>query len=774
MKVIYLKNSKSFNDKKRYLLKIYGIVQGVGFRPFVYKKAKEYLINGWVNNAGGTVVIDCSGIKDNLKSFILSLIKEPPSLAKIEKVECISLEGSPYEDFSIKESTEKLSKIKFVSPDVGTCPKCIEDIMKKKTDRYRYAFTNCTECGPRYSIIKALPYDRKTTTMRSFEMCSSCKAEYENPMSRRFHAQPNCCEKCGPTLTLINNKKEIIKCDDPVLETSKLIKQGKIIAIKGIGGFHLVCSGKDEEAIEELRRRKKRPHKPLALMMKDLETARKYCEISQAEEKVLTNNKRPIVLVNKKELCELPQNIAAKQNKLGIMLPYTPLHYLLFEEDIEVIVMTSGNISGEPIRYKNNEAIDHLRKVADYFLIHDREIHVPIDDSVVKVVFDKEAVIRRARGYSPYGINLRIKRNIGALGAEQKNTFCVSRNGYVYMSQYLGDLRYLDVFKNYQYIIKHLTNLLDIQLEVFAHDKHPDYLSTYYANKQQVRKISVQHHHAHMVSCMAEHDIYEPVIGVIYDGTGLGIDGAVWGGEFFIGTRDSFKRVAHLKYVSIQGGDKAIRETWRCALSYLYSIGYDELNFINEEEKEKVELVKQTLSLGLNCYKSSSMGRLFDCVAALIGIRKCITYDAQAAIELENIADNSTTEHYKYDIYAKNNMYQIDYKSIIDGVLKDLKDGEIASVISAKFHNTIVAFTEDLVCKIGKCYSLNKVVLSGGVFENQYLLKNIYQRLKEKQFQIFYNEQIPTNDGGISFGQLVIADAIIEKEERADVSCHTS
>ena len=597
--MIYLKNSKSHNDKKRYLLKIYGIVQGVGFRPFVYKKSKEYQINGWVNNAGGAVVIDCSGIKDNIKSFILSIIKKPPSLAKIEKVECISLEGYPYKDFSIKESTEKFSKIKFVSPDVGACPKCIEDTMKKGTARYRYAFTNCTECGPRYSIIKALPYDRETTTMKSFKMCPTCKSEYENPMSRRFHAQPNCCEKCGPVLTLINNKEEIIECDDPAFETNKLIKQGKIIAIKGIGGFHLVCSGKDEKAIDELRKRKKRPHKPLAVMVKNLEVAKKYCEISEVEERVLISNKRPIVLLNKKELCTLPQNIASKQSKLGIMMPYTPLHYLLFEEDIEIIVMTSGNISGAPIQYKNDEAIEQLSKVADYFLIHDREIHVPIDDSVVKVVFDKETVIRRARGYSPYAINMGIKREIAALGPEQKNTFCVSQNGYVYMSQYLGDLKYLDSFKNYQYVLKHLTNLLDIHPSIFVYDNHPDYLSTQYANKQQGRKISVQHHHAHMVSCMAEHNIYESVIGVIYDGTGLGIDGSIWGGEFFVGTRSSFKRVAHLKYVSIQGGDKAITEPWRCALSYLHSMGYDKLNFINDDEKEKVKIVKEALKFRL-------------------------------------------------------------------------------------------------------------------------------------------------------------------------------
>lgn len=762
----------------RYIVKIYGIVQGVGFRPFVYKKAKDFKIYGYVKNIGGAVLIDCLGKRENIKQFMLNIIKKPPNLAKIEKVQCTliknDLRSTQYinkskfiikknvsEKFVIKESTKEKNEIRFVSPDIATCNKCLEDIQSKGNLRYRYAFTNCTKCGPRYSIIKSLPYDRKSTTMEDFFMCEECKKEYHNPLSRRFHAQPNCCTKCGPKLFLINNKGEQIKCEDPVKETITLIQEGKILAIKGIGGFHLVCDGRNEQAINLLRSRKHRRDKPLALMAKDIGIVKEICYISDREEEVLSSNKRPIVILKKKYSSPLTEVIAPRQNKLGIMLPYTPLHYLLFSEKLNLLVMTSGNISGMPMEYKNKEALKHLNAVADYFLMNDRRIYVQVDDSVVKVIDEVEKVIRGARGYRPYSLKTEVKHEIIAVGGQQKNTICVSKNGYAYLSQYLGDLEQFNCYENFKYVLRHFCNLFDINAQVLVYDMHPGYLSTIYAKEKKIRKIEVQHHHAHMVSCMAEHSIYDSVIGIIFDGTGFGLDGAVWGGEFLIGNRRLFKRAGQLKYVNIQGGERAIKEPWRCAASYLYALGYDSSQIIQDVENEKIEVVKQALNSKINCFLSSSVGRLFDAVAALCGIRNNISYDGQAAIELENVINDEIEESYLWDIKEENGIFNIQYKGIIEGILEDIQKKELISKISSKFHNSLIKASCNLVCKLRDKEHINKVVLSGGVFENQYLLKGIYINLIKQGFKVFYNEQIPTNDGGISFGQLHVANEII-------------
>lgn len=768
-------------DSMRYKMKIYGIVQGVGFRPFVYKKAKDYKIHGWTQNVGGSVVIDCTGTRDNIKHFILDILKDPPSLAKIEKVKCTFMKDQlPFDkqvnkdNFIIKDSTNDKNQIKFISPDVAICSKCLEDIRKDGTYRYRYAFTNCTECGPRYSIIKALPYDRDYTTMQDFTMCKDCQEEYDNPMSRRFHAQPNCCEKCGPKILLTDKKGKQIEGDDTIKEAIKLLETGNILAIKGLGGFHLVCDGRNEGAIKLLRSRKHRPDKALALMAKGMDIIKKICCVSMKEEEVLTSNKKPIVILKKKVNCYLPEIIAPTQNKLGLMLPYTPLHNMLFSEKLNLLIMTSGNISGNAIEYRNEEAVIHLGEIADYFLMNDREIYIPIEDSVVKVVDEVESVIRRARGYSPYAVKVETKMEILALGGEQKSTICVSKNQYAYLSQYLGDLEKLSCYENFTAVLNHFTNIFDIDAKLIVHDIHPTYLSTEYARMQEVRSVEVQHHHAHMVSCMAEHSIFEPVIGVIFDGTGFGLDGAVWGGEFFIGTRGSFKRAGQLQYVKIQGGKRAIKEPWRCALSYLEALDYDSLEIIKGVEKERIQVVKQALNSGLNCFLSSSIGRLFDAVAALIGIRNYITYDGQAAIELENAIKEETKESYPWDIEEIDGVLHIQYKEIIKGVLKDVQGKELVSKISAKFHNSLVEATCALVCTLGGKENINKVVLSGGVFENQYLLKKIYNNLVRRGFKVFYNKQIPINDGGLSFGQLHVASAIMKKEGEKHVSCNTS
>ncbi|MBP2031699.1 hydrogenase maturation protein HypF [Clostridium algifaecis] len=762
---MWLKTNDIITCKKRYLLKIYGIVQSIGFRPFVYNKAKKYKIQGWVNNSGGSVVIDLTGTKENIKKFILDIIKNPPIQAVIEKVECSTLKYYNYHNFIIKESLKNNSSVKFIPPDIGVCPKCIHEVISKKDRRYKYAFTSCTQCGPRYSIMRSLPYDRNSTTMNEFEMCESCEEEYNNNSNRRFHSEANCCQECGPSLILMNNKRETINCEDVIEKVIFLIKIGKIIAIKGIGGFHLVCDGRNEKAVSELRMRKKRPTKPLAVMIKDINLIKEYCEVSEKEEEILTGSKRPIVLLKKNTDITLPYNIAPNQKKLGIMMPYTPLHYLLLEKELDVLIMTSGNISGRPMEYKNTSVLENLNNVSDYFLMHNRKIVVPVDDSVVKVLNDKECIVRRGRGYSPSTENLGVRDNIIALGPEQKNSISLSKNGYVYTSQYLGDLKKLEYYKNYRYVLKHLINLLDINPRVLVQDMHPFYITSKYADNLNIRKIKIQHHHAHMVSCMAEHGIYRKVIGVIYDGTGFGIDGNIWGGEFFVGTRSHFKRVGHLKYVSIQGGDAAIREPWRSAASYLYSLDYPIEKFINNVNQPSIDIITQALRASLNCYKSSSVGRLFDAVSSFLGLRNYSTYEGEASIDLENIIAENIIESYICNIDKISNVFQIEYKDIVYGVIKDIEKGISKAVISAKFHNTLSRVTCNLVIKLSKLYKIEDVILSGGVFQNEHLLKSIYDELTLRGLRVFFNSKTPINDNGISFGQIAAANAIIEGEE---------
>jgi hydrogenase maturation protein HypF len=765
-----VKDEKNWLDYKRYQIKIYGIVQGVGFRPFVYNKALKYKVDGWVINEGGAVVIDCSGTKGDIKRFIFDIVKHPPTLAKLEKIICIpiNIRFETVEQntigFKIKESINIRNKIRFVSPDVATCDKCLADIQQKGSSRYKYPFTNCTECGPRYSIIKDLPYDRPYTTMESFYMCEECKKEYDDPSNRRFHAEPNCCAICGPKLYLIDNKGQEIENIDAIEVTAKLIQDGKIIAIKGIGGFHLVCDARNEDTIQMLRTKKQRKDKPLALMAKNIDIVKEICNITKKEEEILLSNRKPIVILTKKIPSYLPDSIAPGLRKLGLMLPYTPLQHLLFEEKLDLLVVTSGNISGMPIEYKNEDAKKNLSDVADYFLLNDRDIYTPSDDSVVKVINGVELVSRRARGYTPYAVKVQGDQTIIALGAEQKSSICVSKNQYAYVSQYLGDLEDYSCYLNYQKVLNHYVHLFDISAEMVVHDMHPNYISTYFAKSQTATKIAVWHHHAHMVSCMAEHSISDNVIGVIYDGTGLGLDGAVWGGEFLIGNRKNFYRVGHLEYVFIQGGDQAIKEPWRCAASYLNALSYDPVEIIKGVDSEVIKGVNQALNSKINCFLTSSIGRLFDAVAALSGIRNKITYDGQAAIELENVIDLEVKDSYKWNLIERDEQFLIQYQGIIEGVLEDVNNDVKVNIISTKFHNTIIDATCSFVYKIRELKGLNKVVLSGGVFENSYLLTNIYNILKLKNFEVFYNQQIPTNDGGISFGQINIAIAAMENE----------
>ncbi len=753
-----------------YIVKIYGIVQGVGFRPYIYKKAKELDIKGWVNNCDSSVIINAEAVKSKMEQFLIDVVKKPPDLAKIEKVEVIKREIEGYENFIIKESKVSNTKLKFILPDVATCDKCVEDIFNENSKRYRYAFTNCTLCGPRYSIIKALPYDRFNTTMKDFKMCDFCNEEYRNPEIRRFHAEPTCCIDCGPQLFLTDSKGKRIQCLDEIKECARLLKSGKILGIKGIGGFHIVCSALNNEAVLDIRKRKNRIDKPLALMMKDIKEVKKHCKVSKSEEEVIRSNKRPIVLLRKNNEKYISEAATKGIKKYGVMLPYTPIHHLLFKENLPPLVMTSGNVSGSPIEYTNEGALKNISNLVDYFLFNNRDINTPVDDSVVKVVEEKVMVSRPGRGYCPYYFHGKIKNNILACGAEDKSTFSFALDGIVYMSQYLGDLKELNAYGEYIKSINNIKSIFDFEPRVIAFDMHPSYMSTIYGKSLNSIKVPVQHHHAHMASCMLEHDIWNYAIGIIYDGTGFGRDGNMWGGEFLIGNRREFKRIGHFKYTKVQGGDSAQKHIWKIGVSYLKGLKDKErINFglkrIENFSKEDIVNLCCALDYDLNCYKTSSVGRLYDAVCSILGVRETISYDGQGAIELENILEENVKESYNYLIEKIGDMNIVDYSFMLMDILDDIEKGVSISKISAKFHNTIVDITVEMALILREEFKINIAILSGGVFENEYLLKNIYTSLVRKGFEVFFNESIPTNDSGISAGQVAVADEILKEKE---------
>lgn len=576
--------------------------------------------------------------------------------------------------------------------------------------------------------------------------------------------QPNKCQISKSNMRLLNNQGKDTFSNEPIDDAIRFLKEGKIVAIKGLRGFHLACDAENQEAIKTLRTRKKRPDKPFAVMVRDIDIAKRLCSVNKIEETILLSDRRPIVLLEKKPLNLLPKEVAPNMNKLGIMLPYIPFHSLLFQEKISCLIMTSGNVSTAPIEYEDIHAINNLGMIADCFLVHSRDIDFPIEDSVVKVVNNKEIVVRRGRDYTPFIFPIKPDKEVIALGAEEKSSFCISQNGNGYMSQYLGDLKNYESYIRYEKAIENLTSLLEAKPKTIAYDLHPSYMSSQYGGFQSGKKVAVQHHHAHMVSCMVEHEIYDSVIGVVFDGTGLGTDGKIWGGEFFIGNRESFNKVGHFRYVKLQGGDQAIKEPWRTALSYLYSLDINSYEFLSGINKQSIYTVLQALDKNLNCYESSSVGRLFDCVSSLLNLRHYITYDAQGAIELENAADPLIKEAYDFNIEESNEMHEIDYKDIILGILSDIKHGVSYSTIAAKFHNTIGDITLAMVQRLSREYKIKTIVLSGGVFENKYLLLHVLKGLEEKGYNVHFNQQVPTNDNGISVGQLGVVSALEGKE----------
>ncbi|WP_066629017.1 carbamoyltransferase HypF [Clostridium magnum] len=759
---------------KRLFLKIEGIVQGVGFRPFVYNQAVSLNLKGWVNNNSEGVHIDIEGQEEELNSFIYSLKHKHPTLARIESIIIEEKESVNYKTFQIKESKRKDKKITLISPDMATCEECTGDITDPSNKRYRYPFTNCTNCGPRFSIIKSIPYDREKTTMKKFKMCRNCNEEYTDPTDRRFHAQPNACSDCGPHIWIEDCKGVKIEVNDVLEWTRQKLKEGKIFAIKGLGGFHLVCNALNEEAVELLRIRKNRPHKPFAVMMKDIKTVRKYCSVNMEEEEILTGARKPIVILNQSSQYDLPQAIAPKQKTLGVMLSYTPLHYLLFENDIEALIMTSANVHGLPLEYKNESAVESLRNVADYFLQHNRDIYVPIDDSVVKVVDGEARMVRRARGYAPEPIKKENTKEILACGSNMKNTFCVARENFLFLSQHNGDLENIETIEHYKNNIEHYEKIFYFTPKYIACDMHPGYVSSEYAYNTSLPRIEVQHHHAHIVSCLAENNVTRKVIGIAYDGTGYGTDGRIWGGEFLLCDNKEFERLGQLDYVKMPGGEKAVKEPWRMAVSYIYKVfksnKWKECSTERQLRKILIKLygnrainIVSMIESDINCHKTSSMGRFFDAAASLMGLRDSVTYEGQAAIELEAIACEKSLDSYDYDIVQADG-YIVKPEKIIIGILKDKFLKEQDSVISDKFHNTIVNFSKDICKLIRKDTGVNEVALSGGVFQNSYLLKNLTNELKREDFVVYANKLIPTNDGGVALGQIVIANEILDNK----------
>lgn len=742
------------------------MVQGVGFRPFVYQLATKHNLKGWVCNTSGDVKIEVEGEKHTLERFLNDLVAMAPPLARLEDVSVSSHKPQGYTNFEIRHSIAEEGRYQLVSPDIATCKPCLKEVFDSKDRRYRYPFTNCTNCGPRFTIIEDIPYDRPKTTMRSFKMCPQCQREYDNPMDRRFHAQPNACPKCGPSLKLVDSEGNTVACDDVLVTATGLLKQGKILAIKGLGGFLLACDATDERAVKVLRERKRRPFKPLAIMVATVEEAKRHCVVSEKEEELLTSPQCPIVLLKRKGVSTVSPSVAPNLKYLGVMLPYTPLHHVLLKETGLPLVMTSGNISEEPIAKDNDEALRRLKGIPDYFLMHNRDIYSRYDDSVTIVELGKPQIVRRARGYAPYPIHLPFNsKQILACGAELKNTFCLTKDNYAFMSQHIGDLENLETMEHFETTLELYKKLFRINPEVVAYDLHPEYLSTKYAKslseQQKLSSIAVQHHHAHIVSCMVENGIEEKVIGVAFDGTGYGSDGLIWGGEFLIADYKGFDRVGHFEYVPLPGGTVAIERPYRMAISYLLTLlGKDalksDLAFLKDVSSQELAIIEMQLMKGINSPLTSSCGRLFDAVSALIGIRGKIDYEAQAAIEMEMAADENEKGSYPFSIMEKDEVNVVHFKQLFSSMIKDLQDRVPQSNIAMKFHRTMAEVVVQMCRRLSGRSGLKKIALSGGVFQNRLLLRLTVSALERAGFEVLTHSKVPTNDGGVSLGQAVI------------------
>lgn len=798
------------SDVKGARIHIRGIVQGVGFRPFVNSQAQRFGLSGWVRNTSAGVDIEVDGEAQALEDFFQALQDQAPPLARIDEIETTWQEVNGYHGFEIRHSEGAPEDFLPVSPDVAICEDCLRELLDPLDRRYRYPFINCTNCGPRFSIIQDIPYDRLKTTMSSFSMCSACASEYHNPLDRRFHAQPVACPVCGPQVWLempargakggeypgLSERQAGLavteRGENAILAARELLREGKILAIKGLGGFHLACDATNPQAVGELRRRKLRVDKPFALMAASIEMAEKHVDMSPLERDLLAARQSPVVLMLKRRESEVVEQVAPGQKTLGLMLPYTPLHYLLFVNpdqagltfDMPPLVMTSGNLSEEPICTQNDEAHQRLSNLADAFLMHDRDIYIRCDDSVVRLfpwVRGENPVkkvpiypVRRSRGYAPDSINLPwAVQPILATGAELKNTFCLARQNYAFLSHHIGDLENYETLQAFEQGIEHFERLFRIKPQAIAYDLHPDYLSTRYAQaraeREQLPLIGVQHHHAHIAAGMAEHglDGEQPVIGVALDGTGYGEDGAVWGGEFLVADYLGYQRAAHLAYTPLPGGDQAVKQPWRMALSWLHTAGLpwdDDLAPVQFAQKQAslgastIDVLQRQLESGLNAPRTSSMGRLFDAVSALIGVRQVVNYEAQAAIELEAMVNGRENAYYEMS-------YQdglMDPAEALLQMIADLRAGEDRGRIAARFHGGIAQAIHRICKDIHRQTGLRQVVLSGGVWQNMFLLAQTAGLLQAEGLSVLIHRQVPTNDGGLALGQVLIAAARLQ------------
>ena len=738
-------------------------MQGVGFRPFVYRCAHDLSLTGYVRNTTDGVDIEIQGSRDNVARFIREIRARKPPAARIDSVTVEIASVRSERGFDIKASSQSKGFTQ-ISPDIATCDDCLAELYDSCDRRFHFPFINCTNCGPRYSIIQMTPYDRQRTTMRCFAMCRDCQHEFENVADRRFHAQPDCCSVCGPVFELRTISKERISNVEPIAETARLLKQGKIVAIKGIGGFHIACDATNSKTVRRLRKLKHRPTKPFAIMVATKDIS-KIAHMNEDEEEILTDPVAPILLLRKKKgiICE---EVAPNNPYLGIMTPYAPVHHLLLNH-IPFLVMTSANIQDQPIVKEDEEVIEKIGSIVSHYLTHNRKIENRCDDSIGFYLNGKGfSILRRSRGYVPVPVGL--PRNVVptlAVGPYLKNTFTLAQKRDAYISPHIGDLDNLETLTFFNEMIAKYERWFRITPELIVHDLHPDYLSTKIADSIPGTKVGVQHHMAHIVSCLGEHQVTDDAIGIAFDGTGYGTDSTIWGAEFFIGNLEQQKRVAHLEYLPLPGGEASIRKPYRIALAYVYKLlGRKSLPRVRGRSRRVVDQREAHMLVGLvqkehNIVYTSSMGRLFDCIASLVGLVQEITYEAEAAINLEYIAAQGVRTSYPYQI-SETEPLVISVRELLERVVDDIVHGVERSMISAKFHNTVVAFSLDVVRKLSKLYGVKNVCLSGGVFQNQYLLNLMVDTLENEGFTVYVHRRLPTNDGCISYGQTILGNAI--------------
>ncbi len=753
----------------RLRLIIYGAVQGVGFRPFIYRLARELNLSGWVNNSPQGVGIEVEGPRAKVEVFLLRCEREKPVNAIIQSLESAFLDPAGYTRFEISQSEISGLKTALILPDIATCPDCRREIFDSHDRRYLYPFTNCTNCGPRFTIIQALPYDRPNTSMKQFAMCDACLREYNDPDDRRFHAQPNACPECGPQLKLCDPGGETLaEGHEALQQTAEALGQSRIAAVKGLGGFHLMVDARNDQAVGLLRERKHREEKPFALMFPALESVRQYCEVSEREARLLQSPEAPIVLLQRRTgaRADIAASVAPNNPCLGVMLPYTPLHHLLMRQLGFPVIATSGNLADEPICTDESEALARLAGIADLFLVHNRPIVRHADDSIVRMMGDRELVLRRARGYAPLPIRLQESAPpLLAVGAHLKNNVAISAGQDVFVSQHIGDLETVEAYTAFEQVIEDFQRLYEISPGTIVCDLHPDYLSTQYAGRRQTPVTAIQHHLAHVLSCMAENELEGPVLGVAWDGTGLGVDHSIWGGEFLRVTGSAWERVAHFRPFRLPGGDQAVREPRRAALGVLYEIYGAELFAMNDLppvssfSPRELTAVHKMIDQRINTVSTSSAGRLFDAVAAIAGLRQVNRYEGQAAMELEfSIGPISTDEAYSVSLAKAgeppgSQTLWVDWEPMLREILEDVRQEVPIGQIAAKFHNALVEAIILVAAEIGE----EKVVMTGGCFQNKYLTERAIHRLSHAGFRPYTHQRIPPNDGGISLGQLAAA-----------------